>query len=345
MADEAQEKTERATDRKREKSRQEGKVQRSKDLTSMAVMGGLIMILYFGGEHFISSLAEITGESLSLKYGRDTGTAMSSLVLKAGIILAPFFMMAVALGIGANVAQGGFIFKPVKFEIDKINPGKGLKKIFSSQSLTELLKSVMKVGAGCWVIYYIMNKNMDIFPALAAMEISGITKVGGELIMDAIIISFMYFAVVAVFSAILEKWQHEKGQRMSKQEIKEEQKEMDGDPMIKAKIKSIQREMSKKRMMQEVPESTVVITNPQHLAVAIKYDDSKMHAPKIVAKGAGVLAAKIKEIAKEHGVPVVEDKPIARALYKFDLNSFVPEELYVAVAKILAYIYKIKGKI
>lgn len=345
MADEAQEKTEKATDRKREKSREEGKIQRSKDLTSMAVMGGLIMILYFGGENFISGLAEIMGGSLSMQYGRDPGIAMGSLVLKAGVILAPFFMMAVAMGVGANVAQGGFIVKPVKFEINKLNPGKGLKKIFSSQGMTELAKSIVKVGAGCWVVYYVINKNMDIYPSLAAMEISGITKVGGKMIMDAILISFMYFAVVAVFSAILEKVQHEKGQRMSKQEIREEQKEMDGDPMIKAKIKSIQREMSKKRMMQEVPESTVVITNPQHLAVAIKYDDSNMHAPKIVAKGAGVLAAKIKEIAREHGVPIVEDKPIARALYKFDLNSFVPEDLYVAVAKILAYIYKIKGKI
>jgi flagellar biosynthetic protein FlhB len=177
------------------------------------------------------------------------------------------------------------------------------------------------------------------------MEISGITKVAGEMMMSAILISFLYFSVVAIFSAILEKWQHEKSMRMTKQEIKQEHKETDGDPMIKSRIKSIQREMARKRMMQEVPDATVVITNPQHLAVAIKYEDSNMHAPKIVAKGAGVIAAKIKEIAKEHNVPVVEDKPIARALFKLELNTFIPEELYVAVAKILAYIYKLKGKL
>jgi flagellar biosynthetic protein FlhB len=345
MADDAQEKTERATDRKREKSREKGKVNRSKDLVSMAGMGGLIMILYFGGKNVMLSLAEMVGGSLSLSYGRDPAQAISAVVLQAGILLAPFFAMAVAMGIGASVAQGGFVFKPLKFEINKINPINGLKKMFSSQGLTELLKSIAKVGAGCWIVYYVIKKNMEVYPALAAMEISGITKVAGELMMSAILISFLYFSVVAIFSAILEKWQHEKSLRMTKQEIKEEQKETDGDPMIKSRIKSIQREMARKRMMQEVPDATVVITNPQHLAVAIKYEDSNMHAPKIVAKGAGVIAAKIKEIAKEHNVPVVEDKPIARALFKLELNTFIPEELYVAVAKILAYIYKLKGKL
>ena len=132
---------------------------------------------------------------------------------------------------------------------------------------------------------------------------------------------------------------------MTKNEVKQESKQTDGDPLIKSRIKSVQRELSRKRMMQEVPDATVVITNPQHLAVAIKYEDSKMHAPRIVAKGAGAVAAKIKEIAKEHSVPIVEDKPIARALFKFEVNSFIPEDLYVAVAKILAYIYKLKSKI
>lgn len=345
MSDSAQEKTEKATDRKREKSREEGKVQRSKDLVSMAGMGGLIMILYFGGEQFIMSLADMTGGALSLSYGRDVPQAVSAIVVKAGILLAPFFMMTVATAIGANVAQGGFIFKPVKFEFDKLSPLKGLKKIFSSQGLTELLKNLAKVGAGAWVVYYFIKKNLEVYPTLAAMEISGIIKVAGELIMSAILISLLYFSVVAVFSAILEKWQEAKGMRMTKQEIKEERKEMEGDPMIKSRIKSIQREMARKRMMQEVPDSTVVITNPQHLAVAIKYDGSNMHAPRIVAKGAGVIAAKIKEIAKENNVPVVEDKPIARALFKLELNTFIPEALYVAVAKILAYIYKLKGKL
>ncbi len=132
---------------------------------------------------------------------------------------------------------------------------------------------------------------------------------------------------------------------MSKEEVKEEHKETEGDPIVKSRIRSIQRETARKRMMQEVSTATVVVTNPQHLAVAIKYEEKMMHAPKIVAKGAGFIAERIKEIATEHGIPIVEDKPLARALFRLELNTFIPEELYVAVAKILAYIYKLKGKI
>jgi flagellar biosynthetic protein FlhB len=170
-------------------------------------------------------------------------------------------------------------------------------------------------------------------------------KVSSHLIMEAIVIAFFYFLAVAIVSYFIEKWQFEKSLRMSKQEIKEEQKETEGDPIIKARIRSIQREAAKNRMMKEVPQATVVITNPTHLAVALKYEDKKMFAPQVVAKGAGIIAAKIREIATENGVPIVEDKPLARSLYKLELNSFIPEELYVAVAKILAYIYKLKGKI
>jgi flagellar biosynthetic protein FlhB len=163
--------------------------------------------------------------------------------------------------------------------------------------------------------------------------------------MDAIVIAFSYYLVVAIVGYFLEKWQHERSLKMTKQEVKEENKETEGDPLIKSRIRSAQREAARRRMMQEVPNAAVVITNPQHLAVAIKYDDQKMFAPQIVAKGAGIIAAKIKEIAGEHGVPIVEDKPLARALYRLELNSYIPEKLYVAVAKILAYIYKLKGKI
>ena len=177
------------------------------------------------------------------------------------------------------------------------------------------------------------------------MEVAGLARTSGELIMNAVLIAFCYFMAVSVFSALLEKWQFAKGQRMTKQEIKEEHKEIDGDPMIKSRIRSIQREAARKRMMQEVEDSTVIITNPTHLAVALKYEDKGMHAPKIVAKGAGLIAEKIRTIAGEHGIPIVEDKPLARSLFKLDLNTFIPEDLYVAVAKILAYIYKIKGNI
>jgi flagellar biosynthetic protein FlhB len=345
MAEEFQEKTEQATPRKRQQAKEKGQVARSKDLTSMAVLGGVIMILYFGGEKFILELADITGGILSFRYGSDPGHVASIVILQGGMLLTPIFLVSFALAIVGNVMQGGFVMKPVKFDIDKINPINGIKKLFSTKGLIELVKSLLKVGIGCWIVYFVIAKDLHVFPTLSAMDVGGIARTSGELIMNAILIALGYFLIIAVVSAVIEKWQSEKDLRMTKQEIKEEHKETEGDPLIKSRIRSIQREAARKRMMQEVQEATVVITNPTHLAIALKYVDKKMHAPKIVAKGAGIIAEKIRDIANEHGVPIVEDKPLARSLFKLELNSFIPEELYVAVAKILSYIYTIKGKL
>lgn len=345
MADEYQDKTEQATPRKRQKAKEKGQVFRSADLVSMAVIGGIIMIFYFGGEYIFLQLAELTGGILSFKFGRDPVQVTSIAIFKGGLLLTPFFIMSVVLAIMTSVMQGGFVIKPVKIEFDKLNPVNGIKKLFSTSGLVELLKSILKISIGCWIIYYIIKKDLDVFPMLSAMEMNEIIRVSGKLLMNAVLIAFCYFLSVAIVSALLEKWQFEKGLRMSKQEIKEEHKDVEGDPLIKSRIKSIQRDVARQRMMQEVPDATVVITNPTHLAVALKYEDKKMYAPKIVAKGAGIIAEKIKEIAAEHGVPIVEDKPLARALFKLKLDTFIPEDLYVAVARILAYIYKLKGKI
>ncbi len=346
MADDNfQEKTEKATDRKKEKAKEKGQVARSKDLTSMASMSGIVMLLYFGGGYFMSKLAAMTGGVLSMRYGINPGQVSRAVTLEGFEILAPFFVLTIVLGILVSVAQGGFVKKEMKLEFSKLDPIKGTKNLFSMKSVNEFLKSLMKFGIGGIVSYYIIKKNMIVLPSLGAMELGGIMKVSGDMIMNAIVIAFACFMVIAIISYFIDKMQHERQQKMTKQEIKEEQKESDGDPMIKQRIRSIQRETARKRMMQEVPEATVVITNPTHLAIAIKYDDKDMSAPKIVAKGAGHVAAKIREIATENGVPIVENKPVARALFKQELNSFIPEDLYVAVAKILAYIYKLKGKI
>ncbi|NOZ69699.1 MAG: flagellar biosynthesis protein FlhB [Deferribacteres bacterium] len=345
MADEFQEKTEQATPRKREKAREKGQVSRSRDLSSMAVIGGIIMVFYFGGEYIFQKWLDMTGAILSFRYGSDPVHVAAVAVWHGGMLLAPFFIISLVLALGASVAQGGFVIKPFKFELERLDPVKGLKKIFSSNGLVELLKSILKVAIGCWIVYYIIKKDLKVFPTLSAMDIRDIARVSGDMVMNAVLIAFCYFLAVSIVSALLEKWQFEKSLRMTKQEIKEELKESEGDPLIKSRIRSIQREAARKRMMQEVPTATAVITNPQHLAVAIRYEDRKMPAPKVVAKGAGILAARIKEIAAEHGVPIIEDKPLARSLFKLELNSFIPEELYVAVARILAHIYRMKGRI
>lgn len=345
MADDFQEKTEQATPRKKQKAREKGQIARSKDLTSTITMGGIIMIFYFGGQQVFMSLASMTGGMLSLKYGTDPLHVSRIAIMQGVKIVAPFFLVSVVLALLASAMQDGIVLKPLKFEMSKLNPVKGMGRIFSTKGLIELLKSLLKFSVGGWLVYYIINKDLKVLPSLTAMEMNELVKVSTKLVMDAIIIAFAYYMILAVIGYFIDKWQYEKSLRMSKQEVKEESKESEGDPIIKSRIRSAQRAAARKRMMQEVPTATVIITNPTHLAVAIRYEDKEMPAPRIVAKGAGIVAEKIKEIAKKHGVPVIEDKPIARALFKLELNAFIPEGLYVAVARILAYIYKLKGRL
>jgi flagellar biosynthetic protein FlhB len=345
MAEEYQEKTERATPRKKQKAKEKGQIARSRDLTSMITMSGVIMIFYFSGELIFSNMSSMIGGILSLTYGTNPLQVSRVAVIQGAKILVPVLFTSVVLAVLASVMQGGFVKKPLTFELSKINPVEGIKRLFSLKGITELLKSILKFSIGGWLVYYIIHKDLEILPKLSAMEINELVRVSGKMVMDAIIIAFSYYMVIAIITYFIEKWQFERSLRMTKQEIKDEFKEAEGDPLIKSRIRTVQRETARKRMMQEVPNATVVLTNPTHLAVAIRYEEKKMEAPKVVAKGAGVVAERIKKIAKEHGVPIVEDKPLARALFKLELNSFIPDGLYVAVARILAYIYKLKGKV
>jgi flagellar biosynthetic protein FlhB len=345
MAEEFQEKTERATPRKKQKAKEKGQILRNKDLVSMAATGGMLMIFYFGGEYFFTTMTALTGSILSMRYGTNPMEVSRIAILESAKVLIPFLFTSMAMVIFTSVIQSGWAIKPFTIDIQKINPAEKIKNFFSLGGVTDLLKGILKFAVGAWVVYYIMKKDLKVLPSLSAMELNSMVKVSARMIVHAVGIAFFYYLIVAFVGYLFEKWKYERSLRMTKQEIREEHKEMEGDPMIKSRIRSIQKETARRRMMQEVPTATVVITNPTHLAIALRYEDKKMFAPKIVAKGAGVVAEKIKEIAAEHGVPIVEDKPLARALFKFDVDTFIPEELYVAVAKILAYIYKIKGRI
>lgn len=345
MAEEFQEKTERATPRRKQKAREKGKVLQNKDLVSMAATGGILMVFYFGGEYFFLTLTTLTGSILSLKYGTNPVEVSKVALVQGGKILMPVFAVSLVLVILTSVAQSGLAIKPFNLDFQRANPMNKIKSFFSLSGVTNLLKSILKFAVGAWVVYYIIRKDLKSLPMLSAMELKVLVRESARMVTHAVGIAFLYYLVVAFVSFLFEKWQYERSLRMTKQEVREEHKEMEGDPLIKSRIRSVQKETARKRMMQEVPKATVVITNPTHLAIALVYEDKKMIAPKIVAKGAGVIAEKIKEIAAEHGVPMVEDKPLARALFKFDVGTFIPEELYVAVAKILAYIYKIKGNI
>lgn len=337
------EKTEQATPRKRQKVKEQGQVARSKDLISMFATGGVILSLYVGGRYIGQSSMRLTQELLRLDYGFDFLTVIKTASLKAMILMSPFLIMTLFFAVGAGFLQGGFVFKPFSIKFDHINPINGIKRIFSFSGLIEFLKNLLKFSVGIYMVYALIKKDMTIFPKLMEMNERGIALSFTGIVLKAITYGFLCFFVMAIADYFLQRLIFERSIRMSREELKEEYKESEGDPQIRARIKSIQRQLAMKRMMQEVPKATVVVTNPTHLAVAIKYESKKMSAPKIVAKGAENVAEKIKEIARKNRVPIIEDKPLARLLFKLELGSFIPEELYRAVAKILAHVYKMRG--
>jgi flagellar biosynthetic protein FlhB len=227
--------------------------------------------------------------------------------------------------------------------LSKLNPLSGIKRLFSLRSSVEVLKAVLKVIIVGGMAYATLFKEMDHIPALVELEISQIMTFTGHVALRLGYYTCLVLLVLAGVDYLFQYWQHERDLRMTKQEIKDEHRQQEGDPMVRSRIRAVQREMAQKRMMEAVPDATVVITNPTHLAVALKFDRS-MPAPKVIAKGAGHIAEKIKSIANEHDVPIIEQKPLARALYKnVEIDQYIPADLYHAVAEMLAYVYRLKG--
>ena len=340
---EYEERTEQATPRKRQKAREKGQTARSREIISLAAMAGIILILYFGGNAFIKNISVLTGRLLGLQYGKDPVAVLKLTAMETLKMIMPFLGLSVTLALTSGVAQGGFLVRPLNLEIERLNPLNGFKRIFSKNGLIELLKSLLKFFLGGALFFYLIKKILATLPFTAAMDIVQIQEVAGRLIGKSVLYAFTLFLILAALDYFYERWSFERTLRMTKEEIKEEYRETEGDPLIKTRIRSLQKEMARRRMMQEVPKATVVITNPTHIAVALRYKKDETSAPKIIAKGAGFVAEKIKEISRKYGIPIVEDKSLARALFKLKLNSLIPEELYRAVAKILAYIYQLRG--
>lgn len=309
----------------------------------MVSMAGIVLVFYFWGSSTMRNLNEMTWRLLSLQYGKEPFGVMRFAVIDMFRILMPFFAATVIFAISSSAAQGGFVVRPLKFEPGKLNPVSGFKRIFSAPGLIEFMKSLAKFVVGGILFYIIIKDALPLLPMSSAMDLKGIQDMAAGLIVKAFLYAFVTFLVIALLDYLNERWKFSRSLRMTREEIKTEHKETDGDPLIKSRIKSLQKEMARKRMMQEVPKAAVVITNPTHLAVALRYEKGEMAAPRIVAKGAGHIAEKIKEVAAGHRIPLVEDKPLARALFKLKTGSYIPEELYRAVARILAYIYKLKG--
>jgi len=349
-----QERTEPASPKKRSDARKKGQVAMSREVPSVLILVVSLGFFFFGGGWMIRSLMQFMHGIFTNLNGMllsDILTARDLLVLslQSGLyILLPFMLAVLVAGVFGNVIQIGLLFstETITPKLTKVNPISGFRRLVSAKTLAELPKSILKLVTVGTIAYVLVMKNMPRMPDLMQMSVADILQE-----FDWIAFQIGFFVCLAlIFLAaadyIFQRWQHEKELRMTKQEVKDEQKQLMGDPQIKARIKSAQREMARRRMMAAVPEADVVITNPTRLAVALKFDADDMDAPMVVAKGAGEIARKIREIAREHNVPLVEEKPLARALYKtVEIDQLIPVELYRAVAEVLAYVYRLKGKL
>ncbi len=352
MAEESfQEKTEPASDRKREEARRKGKVARSVELNSALVLLFGLMILYAGGTVLASGMADIARTAFmrsgSLAVNAENVHALvGGGVVRLGMLLAPVIFGIMVVGLASSYMQVGFVYSPevLRPTFDKLNPFKGIQKILvSRRSAMELGKSLAKVAVVGMVSYWAIEDVIAESPLLVDSDPVAVMGYLGSAAYGLGMKAGLAFLVLAVADYFFQRFEHERDLKMSKEEVKEETKSTEGDPAVKGRIRSIQRRIAYRRMMADVPKADVVVTNPTHLAVALKYDAEEMHAPTVVAKGADLVALKIREIATANSVPIVEDKPLAQTLFRsVEIGQEIPEKLFQAVAQLLASIYRLK---
>ena len=354
MADQSSEdKTEQATPKKREDARKKGEVAKSRELPSVAVLlSGLFTFMIFG-TYMYSQIQELMIKAFRLPLTR--GLALNDfldfsweMVSVFFMIMAPLFAVIFIVAILSNVMQVGFMItaENIMPKFSKLDPFKGMGRLFSSQSVMEAVKCVSKLLIVGWVGYVTIKKEMEQIMLLGELPFDEIVSYIFQTTFTLFIRCALAMIVIVILDYSFQKWQFEKKLKMSKKEIKDESKESEGDPMVKSRIRNIQMQMARNRMMQDVPNADVVITNPTHYAVALKYDDTSMGAPRVLAKGKGEIAKKIKELAREHSILIYENRDLARNLYKMvEINQEVPPLLYQAVAEVLAYVYKQKHRL
>ena len=347
-----QERTEQASSRRREKAREEGQVAKSMDLNSAAILGLGFLSIYMMGPFMAENILELMRYTMAhapeialsdptfLKVFGDS-------MLKFFLLLGPLFGLLLVVAFAVNIAQVGFKITPKAIEpkFEKLDIIKGSKKIVSMKSLVQMIKDSAKLIVIGWMAYSTIQGEFDSFFLLPDMSIYQFATIMGKMTLGLALKMAGVIFLIAVLDYAYQKYEFEKSIRMSKQDLKDEYKDTEGSPQLKSRIRQVQREMARSRMMDAVPLADVVVANPTHIAVALKYDPKKGDAPLVLAKGERKIAQKIKEIAREHGIPVIEDKPLARALFKVcEIGDMVPKNLFKAVAEILAHVYKLKGK-
>lgn len=351
MAEESDlEKTEAATPRRLEKAREEGQVARSRELNTFLLLACGVSMLWFLGEHLFRSFRGVLRAGLWFdpQVARDTGVMTVSAAksaFQALTSLLPLFGALVVVAIFSSVALGGLVFssKALQPKFERLNPIKGVTRMFSAQTLVELIKTLAKAavigGIGAAVIW---NYREDM---IALMHTTPSEALTGGMRLVALCCALIVGALILVVAidAPWQLWSHFKKLRMSRQDVKQEHKESEGDPHVKGRIRQQQRAMASRRMMAEVPKADVVVTNPTHYAVALTYSEQGTGAPRVVAKGSGLVAARIREIAQEHKVPLLSAPPLARALHHHvEIGQEIPVALYGAVAQVLAWVYQLR---
>ncbi|MDH5189989.1 MAG: flagellar biosynthesis protein FlhB [Gammaproteobacteria bacterium] len=348
----AQERTEEPTAKRLSDAREKGQIARSREMNTMLILlaGGVGMMMM--GSYLVSGVADIMSGIFQITRTEifDTNSPMNlfaKAIADSVGVLTPLFILLFIVALVAPMLLGGFSFSPqsIAFKWEKLDPIKGMGKLFAMRSLMELAKALGKflligsVASGVLWFYFedfLVIGNQDIKPALAQT-------------MDILGWSFIFISasliVIAAIDVPFQLWDHSRQLKMTKQEVKDEYKQTDGSPEVKSRARQLQREMAERRMMAEVPKADVVITNPTHYAIALRYDQARMDAPVVVAKGADLVAAKIREIANANDIAIVSSPVLARAIYfTTEINKMIPESLYLAVAQVLAYVFQLRGR-
>jgi flagellar biosynthetic protein FlhB len=349
MAEDEDEKTEEPTEHKLDKAREEGNVAKSAEIVGAAVLTfGSFYMLFFAGFSYekMMALMKYSFSSISKGMNSDNLYAVSMEVYyQMMLTIAPFLAIALIFTVASSLMQFGFLLAPLKFDIQKLDPIKGFGNVFSMKKLIEALKltaKLMVVFVALFTLFMIYAKDI-IYMMMSDFAVSIHSLFNTALVFILVVLFIIIIFAIIDYYFIL--YNYMKSNRMTKQEVKDEFKNMEGDPQVKGRIRALQMKMSRQSMMNDVAESDVVITNPTHYAVALKYDKEKNDAPLITAKGINFIAVNIKKLALKYDVPIIENAPLARALYaQKEVGETIPEEFYKAVADIFTYIYELKNK-
>ena len=353
------EKTEPASEKKLSDARKEGQVAKSREVANALGILALFLVLklWVGtiGNQFLAVFEDIYTQipSAVIQWNgflpqKDLMVLSRDMVMQIVVIVGPTVLVAFVVAFLSDVVQVKWMVttKPLMPKFSKISPISGFKRIFSVNSVVELIKSIAKVGIIAYVSYNYIKDKAEVLFILYDMPLMQGIALAGEMVIELGIQIAVIYMILAFADYVYQKVKFSRDMRMTKQELKEEYKQQEGDPQVKGRIRQKMREVSQRRMMQNLPQADVVITNPTHYAVAIKYDPEVADAPIVIAKGENYLAQKIKEVAKEHQIEIVENKPLARMLYaNVEVGGMVPPELYQAVAEVLAFVYHLKGKV